>query len=65
MNNCPGFLHVIERGDTLYLLSRKYRVPLWAILFANPYVDVYNLQIGDELCIPARVMPRPGMPVDK
>lgn len=65
MNNCPGFLHVIERGDTLYLLSRKYRVPLWAIFFANPYVDVYNLQIGDELCIPARVMPRQGMPVDK
>ena len=19
---------------------------------ANPYVDVYNLQVGDELCIP-------------
>lgn len=65
MEDCPGFLHVVQSGDTLYLLSRRYRVPLWAILFANPYVDVYNLQIGDEICIPRGVMPRAGMPVDK
>ena len=58
MEECRGFLHRVQRGDTLYLLSRHYRVPLWAILFANPYVDVYNLQVGDEICIPGRVRPR-------
>ena len=27
-------------------------------MFANPYVNVYNLQIGEELCIPVRMRPR-------
>ena len=58
MEKCQGFLHKIEKGDTLYLLSRRYRVPLWAILYANPYVNIYNLQVGDEVCIPLRRRPR-------
>lgn len=47
-----GFIHVIEKGDTLYKLGKKYGVKVSALLFANPWVNVYNLQIGDELCIP-------------
>lgn len=42
----------IKQGDTLYNISRSYNVPIALILRANPYVDIYNLQIGDELCIP-------------
>ena len=61
MEDCHGFLHTVEKGDTLYLLSRRYGVPLWTILFANPYINVYNLQIGDEICIPRRIRPRSGM----
>lgn len=49
---CNGMVHVIKQGETLYQLSRKYRVPLALILRANPYVDVYNLQVGQEICIP-------------
>ena len=58
MRECHGFLHVVQKGDTLYLLSRRYRVPLWAVLDANPYVNIYNLQVGDEICIPRRIKPR-------
>jgi len=58
MEQCRGFLHKVEKGDTLYGLSRRYSIPLWAILYANPYVNIYNLQIGDELCIPRKIMPR-------
>ena len=47
-----GFIHVIEQGDTLYKLGKRYCVTVSALLFANPWVNVYNLQIGDELCIP-------------
>lgn len=65
MEQCPGFLHVVQNGDTLYRLSRQYHVPLAEILCANPYVNVYNLQVGDEICIPRRIRPRDGMPVDK
>lgn len=45
-------IYNIKRGDTLYNISRSYNIPVALILRANPYVDIYNLQIGDELCIP-------------
>lgn len=45
-------MYMIEQGDTLYNLSRRYNVPLALILKANPYVDIYRLQVGDEICIP-------------
>ena len=51
---CNGYTHTIKRGDTLYALSRRYQVPLELLLRANPYVDVYNLQPGDTLCIPVK-----------
>ena len=57
---CNGMIHVIKSGDNLYQLSRKYRVPLALILRANPYVDVYNLQPGQEICIPMNRPPAPG-----
>ena len=57
--SCRGLIHVIEKGDTLYLLGRRYGVRVSDIMYANPYVDVYNLQIGDELCIPVAPMPQP------
>lgn len=49
---CRGYVHVIEEGDTLYKLAKKYDVRLFDIMRLNPYVNVYNLQIGDEICIP-------------
>ena len=52
-SNCSGTKYVIKKGDTLYSISRRYNVPLALVLRANPYVDVYNLQIGDEICIPS------------
>lgn len=60
---CNGMIHVIKPGENLYQLSRKYRVPLALILRANPYVDVYNLQPGQEVCIPMSrpIMPFPGL----
>ena len=47
-----GFIHVIEQGDTLYKLGKRYGVTVSALLFANPWVNVYNLQIGEGLGIP-------------
>ena len=50
---CDGVTHTIKKGDTLYEISRKYRVPLALLLRANPYVDVFNLQVGESICVPA------------
>lgn len=49
---CNGKIHTIQTGDTLYKISGMYHVPLALILRANPYVDIYNLQVGEKLCIP-------------
>lgn len=55
---CRGIVHVIKKGDTLYKLSRTYDVKVSDIIWQNPGVRIYNLQIGDRLCIPVR-MERP------
>ena len=52
INKCIGFTHTIEKGNTLYLLGKKYKVRESALIFANPYLDIYNLQVGDQICIP-------------
>ena len=58
-DHCRGLVHVVEKGDTLYLLGKRYHVKVSELMFANPYVNVYNLQVGEELCIPVRPpMPR-------
>ncbi len=45
-------IHLINKGDTLYKLSRQYDVKLTDIMRLNPYINVYNLNVGDELLIP-------------
>jgi LysM repeat protein len=51
-DSCNGVIHVVKKGDTLYKLSKIYRVKLGDIIQANPYVNVYNMQPGEEVCIP-------------
>ena len=50
-------VHVIKEGDTLYKISRMHNVKVIDLLLANPYVNVYNLQIGDEICVPIKPVP--------
>lgn len=49
---CRGTLHTVESGDTLYMIAKKHRINLNALIDANPGVDPYNLRIGMKLCIP-------------
>ena len=57
-----GFIHVIEQGDTLYKLGKRYGVTVSALLFANPWVNVYNLQIGRQ---PAKCQHTKGENLDE
>lgn len=59
---CRGIIHIVQKGDTLYQLSKKYHVSVTKIMYANPYVDIYNLTIGDELCIPISLRKPGGNP---
>ena len=54
---CDGIIHEIKEKDTLYKISRFYQIPLNELMEKNPMVDVYNLKIGDKLCIPIKHMP--------
>lgn len=49
---CGGVIYVIKDGDTLYGIAKKYQLKVRDILSANPYVNIYNLQREDEICIP-------------
>lgn len=60
----PGILHTIVQNDTFYLLSKRYNVPMEAIMNANPGLDPYNLQVGTSICIPSvTTVPVPAPPV--
>lgn len=51
-DNCAGVSYVIREGDTLYKISRRFRIPLPMLLRANMDVNVYNLIPGQKICIP-------------
>ena len=42
----------IKKGDTLYSIGRRYNVDVGVIIKANPFINVYNLRIGDVICLP-------------
>lgn len=56
---CRGQLYKVQKGDTLYSISRKYNLRVRDLMRANPFVNVYNLQPGEELCIPVVTGGRP------
>ena len=45
-------IHVVVPGDTLYLIAKKHKIRLDALMRANPNIDPYNMMIGTELLIP-------------
>ena len=47
-----GHQHLVKKGDTLWGISRKYKVPLKSIIQANSIRPTERLQIGKRLLIP-------------
>ncbi|GAB1476971.1 hypothetical protein MASR2M70_18070 [Bacillota bacterium] len=53
----------MAEGDTLYMIARNHGVSLDELLRSNPYLDLYNLEIGMTLCItPTAGVPCPPFP---
>jgi LysM repeat protein len=46
-------VHIVKEGDTVYSLSRYYRIRLDALLSANPGLDPKRLKVGQTLNIPS------------
>lgn len=51
---CKGVAHTVKKGDTLYKISRTYDVKVADLIWMNPGVRIYNLQVGDKICVPVR-----------
>jgi LysM repeat protein len=51
-SNAGSQQHSVQKGDTLWGLSRKYKVPLKSIAQANRIKLTKRLQIGEKLLIP-------------
>jgi len=47
-----GFKHTVAKGETLYRLSRRYKLPVPAIMAANPGLDPRNMRLGQTVVIP-------------
>lgn len=54
---CDGTIYVIQQGDTMYKIAKKFRINMEAIMQNNPYLNVFNLKPGDEMCLPLKKVP--------
>jgi LysM repeat protein len=48
----PYYIHTVEKGQTLYSLSKLYNCDINAITAANPGTDA-GIQVGSQIRIPA------------
>ncbi len=46
--------HVLQRGESVYSLSRKYDIPEDMIIESNPGINIYDMPVGTELAIPKK-----------
>ena len=46
------YYHILQKGESVYSLSRKYDVETEKIIEANPGIDINDLPVGEELAIP-------------
>ncbi|KUP06818.1 L,D-transpeptidase [Bacillus coahuilensis m2-6] len=47
------FTHIVKKGETLYQISRDYRVPISSILSSNPQINPDMIIIGQRILIPS------------
>lgn len=52
---CNGTIYIVKKGDSLYKIAKEYGITVNELMRANPYINVYNMQIGEELCIPRSI----------
>ena len=54
---CNGTIYVVQQGDTMYKIAKKFRIDLNLLMQNNPYLNVFNLKPGDEMCLPLKKVP--------
>ena len=53
-NACPAGSQTyrVQRGDSFYLIARKFGIGVRTLMNANPTIAAGRLLVGDILCIP-------------
>lgn len=59
IGRCPrGFVYIVQPGDTLFLIARRYNISLQSLIAANPQIPDPNLIFpGQAICIPLASCP--------
>ncbi|MBC8450198.1 MAG: LysM peptidoglycan-binding domain-containing protein [Chloroflexi bacterium] len=55
-----GGVHIVQRGETLYAIARRYGVEPQAIINANGLLNPNRLLVGQQLIIPGTASPTPS-----
>jgi LysM repeat protein len=56
----PGNRYVVQPGDTLYSIARRYNVTVWDLASYNNIYNVNLIYVGQVLIIPGGGQPQPG-----
>ena len=52
VNGEKYYVHIVEKGQTLYAISKKYAIDVEEIKKANPELNIEGLKIGQSVLIP-------------
>lgn len=57
---CSDSFHILQNGETLYAISRKYKVPLSLLLDSNNIEDASKVKVGAKIFIPSSYVVKDG-----
>ena len=57
---CSDSFHILKTGETMYAISRKYKVPLSLLLDSNNIEDASKVKVGAKIFIPNSYVVKDG-----
>ncbi|MFA5089417.1 MAG: peptidoglycan DD-metalloendopeptidase family protein [Candidatus Omnitrophota bacterium] len=58
-SGAPGIYHKVERGETIWRISRIYNIEMEELVSVNRISDAASIEVGQMIFIPNRRQPQP------